>query len=147
MVRFGRVQTAPTVQDPDTDGSIAIAGLDSQTAANVVQSCRAEGSRSRPPVGDEQEVPDCYACPAGLWTPRPVSLTLPRCRSVRLQWLRRRALWTLPTWPPKRSPGIYAWSRARLAHDLEPGANLARVTRELEELDVRRRTSTSRLGC
>lgn len=37
-VMFGRVQTAPTVQDPDTDGSIAIAGLDSQTAANVAKS-------------------------------------------------------------------------------------------------------------
>ena len=38
MVMFGRVQTAPTVQDPDTDGSIAVAGLDSQTAANVAKS-------------------------------------------------------------------------------------------------------------
>ena len=37
IVMFGRVQTAPTVQDPETDGSIAIAGLDSQTAENVVK--------------------------------------------------------------------------------------------------------------
>jgi preprotein translocase subunit SecD len=37
LVIFGRVQTAPTVQDAETDGSIAIAGLDSQTAENVVK--------------------------------------------------------------------------------------------------------------
>jgi hypothetical protein len=37
LVMFGRVQTAPTVQDTETDGSIAIAGLDPQTAENVVK--------------------------------------------------------------------------------------------------------------
>jgi preprotein translocase subunit SecD len=38
MVVFGRVQTAPTVRDADTNGMIAIAGLDSETAANLVKS-------------------------------------------------------------------------------------------------------------
>jgi preprotein translocase subunit SecD len=38
IVMFGRVQTAPTVQDPESDGSMAVAGLDSETAAAIVKS-------------------------------------------------------------------------------------------------------------
>jgi hypothetical protein len=38
MVMFGRVQTAPVIQDAESDGSIAISGLDSKTAADVVKS-------------------------------------------------------------------------------------------------------------
>ena len=37
MVMFGRVQTAPTIQDAENAGIIAIAGLDSQAAENVVK--------------------------------------------------------------------------------------------------------------
>ena len=36
VVMFGSVQSAPTIHDAETDGTIAIAGLDSQTATNVV---------------------------------------------------------------------------------------------------------------
>ena len=33
----------------------------------------------------------CVSC--GLWSTRPVSLTLPRCRSVRPEYAKRRVLW------------------------------------------------------
>ena len=37
IVMFGRVQTAPTIQDPENAGMMAIAGLDPQAAENVVK--------------------------------------------------------------------------------------------------------------
>ena len=38
IVMFGRVQTAPTVQDAESDGAMAVSGLDSETAAAIVKS-------------------------------------------------------------------------------------------------------------
>lgn len=37
VVMFGRVQSAPTIQDAEPNGTIALAGLDPQTADNVVK--------------------------------------------------------------------------------------------------------------
>jgi hypothetical protein len=52
-------------------------------------------------------VPRCVSC--GLWTTHPISL--PRCRSVRLEYPGRecygRTLWAGPNWLPERITGIY----------------------------------------
>ncbi len=68
---------------------------------------------------DDPEVPLCVSC--GLWATRPVSRTLPRCRSVRLEYPRGecygRTLWADPSWLPERITGNPSGSTGR-----SPGA-------------------------